>query len=70
VLEWTGAGSRATVMMLVHHDDVEREYAYGPAGGLPNSHIGTLSDALMSEATTRDWSIISMKHDWNQMFTE
>jgi phosphoglycolate phosphatase-like HAD superfamily hydrolase len=69
MLEWTGAGSRATLMMLVHHDDAEREYAYGPAGGLPNSHIGTFSDALMSEANARGWAVISMKRDWNQIFT-
>jgi hypothetical protein len=24
-------------MMLVHHDDAKREYAYGPAGGLPDT---------------------------------
>ena len=37
-------------MMLVHHDDAEREYAYGPAGGLPDTHVGTFTQALMDEA--------------------
>ena len=68
MLEWTGAGSRATLMMLVHHDDAEREYAYGPAGGLPNTGIGVFTDALMTEAGDRGWSVISMKDDWNQIF--
>jgi phosphoserine phosphatase len=30
MLEWTGAGSGARLMMLVFHDDAKREYAYGP----------------------------------------
>lgn len=68
MLEWTGAGSRATLMMLVHHDDAVREYAYGPAGGLPASHIGTFSEALMTEANDRGWSVISMKNDWARVF--
>ena len=29
MLEWTGAGSGARLMMLVHHDDAAREFAYG-----------------------------------------
>jgi hypothetical protein len=28
-LEWTQVGSGARLMMLVHHDDAEREFAYG-----------------------------------------
>ena len=48
MLEYTGAGDRARLMMLVHHDDAEREYAYGP-----ESKIGTFSDALMAEASQR-----------------
>ncbi len=31
MLEWTAAGEGARLMMLVLHDDAEREYAYGPA---------------------------------------
>ena len=32
MLEYTGAGDGARLMMLVHHDDAKREYAYGPQG--------------------------------------
>jgi hypothetical protein len=31
MLECTGAGDGARLMMLVLHDDAAREYAYGPA---------------------------------------
>lgn len=49
-------------MMLVHHDDAAREFAYGP-----ESKIGTFSDALMAEATEKKWTVISMKDDWKQI---
>lgn len=69
MLEWTGAGSGATLMMLVHHDDPVREYAYGPVGGLPNTHIGVFTEALMDEADERGWHVISMKDDWARVFS-
>jgi haloacid dehalogenase-like hydrolase len=37
MLQWTQAGDGARLMMLVFHDDAKREYAYGPAGGMPDS---------------------------------
>ena len=51
-------------MMLVHHDDAKREYAYGA-----DSRIGTFSDALMAEATKKGWIVISMKDDWVTIFS-
>lgn len=68
MLEWTGAGQRAMLMMLVHHDDADREYAYGPAGGLPGTKVGTFPDSLMAEANERGWTVISMKKDWKRIF--
>lgn len=64
MLEWTQAGDGAGLMMLVHHDDAEREYAYGP-----QSKVGTFSDALMAEAKKRGWTVISMKRDWKRIFS-
>jgi len=63
MLEWTQAGSGARLMMLVHHDDAVREFAYGA-----ESKIGTFSDALMAEAKKDGWTVISMKDDWKQIF--
>src|SRR5262245_12671358 len=37
MLEYTKAGGATRLAMLVLHDDAEREYAYGPARGLPDS---------------------------------
>jgi phosphoglycolate phosphatase-like HAD superfamily hydrolase len=68
MLEWTGAGDGARLMMLVLHDDAEREYAYGPANGLPDTKVGTFSQALMDEAKEKGWVVISMKNDWKTVF--
>ena len=35
MLEYTKAGSGEHLSMIVLHDDAQREYAYGPAQGLP-----------------------------------
>ncbi len=68
MLEWTQAGDGARLMMLVLHDDPVREYAYGPANGLPDTRVGRFSDAWMDEAKKNGWVVISMKNDWKQIF--
>jgi phosphoserine phosphatase len=68
MLEYTGAGDGARLMMLVLHDDAKREYAYGPAQGLPATKVGALPQSLYGEATKKGWTVISMKNDWKQIF--
>jgi phosphoserine phosphatase len=68
MLEYTGAGAGARLMMLVLHDDGKREYAYGPARGLPDTKVGTFTQALYDEAKKRGWVVISMKNDWKRVF--
>ena len=63
MLEWTQAGDGARLMVLVHHDDAKREWAYGP-----ESKIGTFSDALMAEAKKQGWTVVSMKNDWIRIY--
>jgi haloacid dehalogenase-like hydrolase len=63
MLEWTQAGGGARLMMLVHHDDAAREWAYGA-----ESKIGTFSDSLMTEEKKKGWMVISMKNDWKVIF--
>jgi hypothetical protein len=69
MLEYTGAGDGARLSMLVLHDDATREYAYGPAQGLPDTTIGILTPALYAEAKKKSWTIISMKNDWKKIFS-
>ena len=68
MLEWTGAGSGARLKMLVLHDDATREYAYGPAQGLPDTKVGTFTQALYDEAKKDGWTVISTKNDWKRIF--
>jgi phosphoglycolate phosphatase-like HAD superfamily hydrolase len=68
MLEYTTANAGARLGMLVLHDDAEREYAYGPARGLPDTRVGTFTQALYDEAKQRGWVVISMKNDWKRLF--
>jgi hypothetical protein len=54
--------------MLVLHDDSQREYAYGPAQGLPDTKVGKFTQALYDEAKAKGWTVISMKNDWKRIF--
>jgi len=63
MLQWTQAGDGPRLMLLVHHDDAQREYAYGA-----DSKVGTFSDALMADATRNGWLVVSMKRDWRRIF--
>jgi hypothetical protein len=69
MLEYTGAGDGARLMMLLLHDDAKREYAYGPAMGLPHTKVGTFTQALYDEAKKKAWTVISMKNDWKRIFS-
>jgi len=68
MLEYAKAGDAARLAMLVLHDDAEREYAYGPAQGLPATKVGTFTQALYDEAKKNGWPVISMKNDWRVIF--
>jgi phosphoserine phosphatase len=68
MLEYTRAGDGARLAMLLLHDDAQREYAYGPAQGLPDTKVGTFTQALYDEAQKNGWNIISMKRDWKVIF--
>jgi phosphoglycolate phosphatase-like HAD superfamily hydrolase len=68
MLEYTRAGDGARLTMLLLHDDAAREYAYGPAQGLPDSKVGTFTQALYDEAKKDGWTVISMKNDWKRIF--
>jgi phosphoserine phosphatase len=68
MLEYTTAGSGARLGMLVLHDDGVREYAYGPAQGLPDTRIGTFPQPLYDLAKKEGWFVVSMKNDWKRIF--
>ena len=69
MLEYTKAGDGPRLVMILLHDDATREYAYGPAQGLPKTKVGTFTQALYDEAVKQGWIVISMKNDWNRIFS-
>ena len=68
MLEYAKTGTGARLSMLLLHDDAAREYAYGPAQGLPESKVGTFTQQLYDEAKRSGWTVISMKNDWKRIF--
>ena len=45
-------------LLLVHHDDSEREVKYSAA-----------ADKAVKTAATDGWTVSSMKNDWKQVFS-
>jgi phosphoglycolate phosphatase-like HAD superfamily hydrolase len=68
MLEYTKAGNGERLAMILLHDDGKREYEYGPAQGLPNTKVGTFTQALYHEAKKQGWVTVSMKNDWRRIF--
>jgi phosphoserine phosphatase len=68
MLEYTQGGSGVRFELLVLHDDATREYAYGPAKGLPDVKLGAFTQAVYDQALKEGWTVVSMKDDWKQVF--
>ena len=62
MLQYTDAGESSRLLLLLRHDDAEREYVYDR-----ESRIGHLDKAL-DEATARDWLVVSMQKDFKRVF--
>ena len=64
MLQWTAAGDGKRLMLIVHHTDAVREWAYDR-----KSHIGQLDKAL-DAAIKNGWIIVDMKNDWKVIYPE
>ncbi|WP_422925499.1 HAD family hydrolase [Singulisphaera sp. PoT] len=62
MLQYTGSGPGPRLMLLLHHDDAGREFAYDR-----QTKIGTLNIGL-EEAGRRGWTVVSMKNDFKKVF--
>jgi phosphoglycolate phosphatase-like HAD superfamily hydrolase len=49
----------ARFALLINHDDADREYAYTAS-----------AEASLAKAEELDWTVVSMKDDWNTMYGE
>ena len=68
MLEYTQGGTGARFELLVLHDDAAREFAYGPAQGLPDVSLGAFKQDLYDQAGREGWTVVSMKNDWKSIF--
>ena len=62
MLQWAAAGDGERLMLLVHHTDAAREWAYDR-----DSHIGRL-DKAMDEAQAKGWVVVDMKKEWKVIY--
>ena len=62
MLQWVTSGKGASLGLLVHHTDAERESAYDR-----KSSVGRLDKAL-DQAQLKNWIVVDMKSDWAQIF--
>ena len=62
MLQWTAAGKGVRYMLILHHTDAEREWAYDR-----KSKIGHLDKAL-DEAFNSSWTVVDMKKDWKVIY--
>jgi phosphoglycolate phosphatase-like HAD superfamily hydrolase len=63
MLAMTAAGKSPHLVLVLHHDDPQREFAYDREA----SNWARL-DKLWDEASERHWQIVSMKDDFKLMF--
>lgn len=57
MLQWTAAGGKARLALLVHHTDADREYAYDKG-----------TEKALAEASREGWTVADMKKDWKVVY--
>jgi phosphoglycolate phosphatase-like HAD superfamily hydrolase len=63
MLQWTTIAGGRRFGLIVHHTDVEREYAYDR-----DTSFGRLDKALDAAALNK-WTVVDMKNDWKRIFS-
>ncbi len=62
MFQWTAAGKGPRFIILIHHTDEKREWAYDR-----ESFAGKLDKAL-DEAHERGWTVVDMQQDWRVIY--
>jgi hypothetical protein len=57
LLKYATGHTGATLGLLVHHDDAEREYAYDSG-----------AEEALRLAASEGWIVVSMRDDWKTVF--
>ncbi|WP_174352255.1 HAD family hydrolase [Serratia proteamaculans] len=64
MLQYVASGQGPNLVLYLHHDDAEREYAYDR-----KSSFGKLDKGL-DVARDKGWPVVSMKKDWTSVYPE
>ncbi len=62
MLRWAASGTHQSFMLLLHHTDTEREWAYDRESAVGRLNLG------LTEAPMKNWTITDMKKDWKIIF--
>ncbi|HEU4319120.1 MAG TPA: HAD family hydrolase [Acidimicrobiia bacterium] len=65
MLEWALAGDGPRLAMLINHDDADREYAYESKAG-----SFTEEEPILEMANRLGWLTVSIKNDWETVFSD
>jgi hypothetical protein len=57
MLQFTQHPDKATLRLLIAHDDSEREFAYTSG-----------AEQAIAEAAAEGWTVVSIKNDWTTVF--
>ena len=65
MLQYAESYDGPSLALLVDHDDAEREYAYESKAGTFES-----DETILETAARLDWTVVSMKNDWETVFPD
>ena len=65
MLEYALASDGPSMALLVDHDDADREYAYEPEAVTVD-----FDGSFTAFGHDSGWTVVSMRHDWEQIFTD
>ena len=68
MLEYTTAGDGARLIDARAPRRRQARVRLRPGAGLPDTKVGTFTQALYDEAKKKGWTVISMKNDWKRIF--
>ena len=68
MLEYTKAGDGARLRCSCCTTTPSASTPTAPPQGLPDTKVGTFTQALYDEAKKNGWTVISMKKDWKRIF--
>lgn len=68
MFQYTDVGVDKSLIVLINHDDCNREYEYNNIPGETNSNGEPLNKSLDEAQNRENWKVLSMKNDFNTIF--